>query len=93
MERQDCNAPARLQCARQLFHELVKHFKLVVDVNAQRLKRPLTGLFDRLLLFLFRQKIQRLFDHPAQLCRRVNPVAAVDFFCDCLRKLLTVRLV
>ena len=65
----------------------------MVDVNAQRLKRPLTGLFDRLLLFLFRQKIQRLFDHPTQLCRRVNPVAAADFFCDCLRKLLTVRLV
>ena len=93
MERQDCNAPARLQCARQLFHELIKHFKLVVDVNAQRLKRPLAGLFDRLLLFLFRQKIQRLFDHPAQLCRRVNPVAAADFFCDCLRKLLAIWLV
>ena len=93
MERQDCNAPARLQCARQLFHELIQHFKLVVDVNAQRLKRPLAGLFDRLLLFLFRQKVQRPFNHPAQLCRRVNPVAAADFFCDCLCKFLAIWLV
>ena len=32
----------------------------MVDVNAQRLKRPLAGLFDRLLLFLFRQKSSAL---------------------------------
>ena len=37
------------------------------------------GLFDCVLFLLLRQKIQRILDHPAQLCRRVDVAAPADF--------------
>ena len=42
---------------------------------------------------LLRQKIQRILDHPAQLCRRVDAAAPADLVRDRFCQLLTVRLV
>ena len=59
----------------EAFHEFIQHLKLLVHIDAQRLECTLAGLFDRVLFLLLRQKIQRILDHPAQLCRRVDAAA------------------
>ena len=46
VERQDGGAPARCQRERQLLHELVEDFVLVVDIDAQGLEDAGTALAD-----------------------------------------------
>ena len=63
----------------------------MVYVYAERLECALTGLFDDVLLILFRQKIKCLFYNVTKLCGRIYAVALPDLVCDCLCKLLAIR--
>ena len=65
----------------------------MVYVYAKRLECALTGLFDDVLLILFRQKIECLLYNVTKLCGRSYAVALPDFVCDCLCKLLAIRLI
>ena len=65
----------------------------MVYVYAERLECALTGLFDDVLLILFREKIECLFYNVTKLCGRIYAVALPDLVCDCLCKLLAIRLI
>ena len=65
----------------------------MVNGYANRLECALTGLFDDVLLILFRQKIECLLYNVTKLCGRIYAVALPDFVCDFLCKLLAIRLI
>ena len=77
MERQDGRAAARGEGLGELFHELVKDFIFVVDVDAERLERAGAALLDGVLFFFGRRALREM--DGAQ--------CALDGFMECLRRL------
>lgn len=90
MEGQNRGPASRLQRPRQLLHKLVKHLKFLIYIDTESLKYPLTGFLNRLLLFLFRQEIQRLFYDFPEPRGGIYPVAPADFIGDGFGQLFRV---
>ena len=93
MEGKNRCSSAGTKSIRKLLHKLIENLELPVHIDAERLKGPLAGLFDRVFFLFFRKEIQRLLDDLPKGCGCVHGIAFPDLVGDGFGQLLAVGLV
>lgn len=90
---QNGGAPAGFEDCRQLFQKGVERFELAVDIDSQRLKGSLAGLFDGFLTLSAGKKGQRLLHKRGQLPGGIHAAAPFEYLRDGVGDALGIRLI